>query len=205
MICDVCELVMLTSSLKLFVSLLILLCTAYSYTIEDNVRLKTDLFENYDREVRPPRNHSNALAVFVTYYLQAIIEVDDVRGVFKTFGGIQLMWTDERLMWDPGNYSGMEHIVVNLHRLWSPIVFTFNAVSTAFNSEVGNCPLRVYYNGSIQMINIDVIETSFSPDMTYFPFDRQICSILAAYLSHEVYLINLTNNVDTTFYSENNE
>ena len=181
---------------------------AYSSTIEDNVRLRRDLLANYDSEIRPPRNHSKALVVNVAYYLKAIIEVDDVKSIFKAYGSTVLLWTDERLTWDPQNYSGIEHFVSQMDHIWTPTAYTLNAVSTAFNSDVRNYPLRVYYNGYVAMAYVDVVETSFSSDMTYFPFDKQRCSIqmvLAAYLPEEVYLVNYNDTVDTGVYTENNE
>ena len=181
---------------------------AYTSTIEDNVRLRSNLLANYDSEIRPPRNHSDALVVNVAYYLKAIIEVDDVKSIFKAYGSTALLWIDERLTWDPQNYSGIEHFICQMDHIWTPTAYTLNAVSTAFNSDVRNYPLRVYYNGYVAMAYVDVVETSFSSDMTYFPFDKQRCSIqmvLAAYLPEEVYLVNYNDTVDTGVYTENNE
>ena len=184
------------------------LLDAHSATVEENVRLRKHLFEGYDSEIRPPRNHSHALAVSVAHYLRAIVEVDDVKSIFKTYGATILLWTDERLSWEPQNYSGIEHFVSNMDSIWTPTALTLNAVSTAFNSDVRNYPLRVYYNGSVTMYYVDVMETSFSSDMTYFPFDKQKCRIqmaLAGYLPEEVYLVNYSDTVDTGVFTENNE
>ena len=180
----------------------------YSSIIEDKVRLKADILENYDAEISPALSNSNTVKIHLSYFVKAIIDVDDVKSAFKTFGATVLWWIDQRLAWNPENYSGIDHIVCKAGHFWTPMIYTINAVSTVFDTNVREFPLRLYANGTVQMQHIDVIETSFIADMTYFPFDQQTCSIqmaLAGYYPDEVLLTHETNDVDLTLYAENNE
>ena len=193
-----------------YTGIFIYLCTVpvHSSIIEDKVRLKADLLQNYDPEISPALNHSDTVHIHLSYFAKAIIDVDDVKSAFKTFGATVLWWIDKRLTWNPVNYSGIDHIVCKAKHFWTPVIYTINAVSTVFDTNVREFPLRLYANGTVLMQHIDVVETSFTADMTYFPFDQQTCSIqmaLAGYYPEEVRLTNDKNDVDLRLYSENNE
>ncbi|KAK3102806.1 hypothetical protein FSP39_014052 [Pinctada imbricata] len=175
------------------------------YTILDEERLRTDLFASYDQSIRPPYNISQHLRINVSFFMSAIKDINDAKGTISTLGGFTFSWIDDRLMWNVSEYGGIREIVLQHGQTWLPSVIAMNAASLAF-FEYQDTFLRLQSNGSIGWRFFTHVETSFKPDMTYFPHDTQICSIelsLIGYYPSEVALYNETQDIILDGYQTN--
>ncbi|VDD87124.1 unnamed protein product [Enterobius vermicularis] len=186
-----------------------------SASIEEN-RLLRDLRENYDSVERPVENHKEAVQVKVQVLLQQILEV--VLLLFKITNYIKMYseWKDYKMKWDPAEYGG----ILDLHlpssgdgALWKPDILLFNSAEDTFDNSF---PVNfvVYYTGDILFVPPGIVKSSCNIDITWFPFDEQICclrygswSYATSQLDLHVNSANLSDkdHMDLTYYLENSE
>ena len=88
-------------------------------------------------------------------------------------------WLDEFLRWKPENFSNIRTLRMPSGRLWLPDTFIYN---NAGNQD----GVQTTINGPYAMIRFDglvkypvpmKLRSNCEVDITYFPFDHQICYI----------------------------
>ena len=195
----------------LFLYLGFLLCgySGVECTTADEInRLIQNITGKYNSMIRPPYNNSETLHVQCGFALMSVNEFDAKSGVLDLTGAIMMIWTDDRLSWDPNYYSGITEILLNKQKVWYPKLLGINPAENLV--EMGGDTsflIRTYSTGRMLTSmgeNIKVICTS---DMTYFPFDVQTCEVRFAtwsYLGHEVYLNSSNPQLDLTYYTKSN-
>ena len=162
-------------------SLLLILCEveAYEgYTIGVIDSLIRNLTLNYNTRVRPPIKNSETLYVNVSFMLMSVNEYDAVSGVLDVTGAMALYWTDNRLSWDPDDYSGISEIQLKQSDIWFPRLIVQNQVD-GFKYFAHDSPflVRVFHTGTILFGIGDNVRSSCTSDMTHYPFDIQKCYI----------------------------
>ncbi|CAG2111646.1 unnamed protein product, partial [Medioppia subpectinata] len=68
-------------------------------------RLYDDLLSDYNRLIRPSKNHSYKLTVNIGLKLSQLVDIN---------------WYDYNLMWRPADYGGVDMIHVPAENLWLP-------------------------------------------------------------------------------------
>ena len=155
-------------------------------------RLIDDLKRNYSRYTRPPRNQSETLLVQVEFSLTGIKEFDEVKDEFSVIGTVVVAWTDDRVVWNPRDYGGLETIIVDNNVFWTPSIFLLN--SNVEFEKIGEDPywsVRYYYTGFAVFYPDSLLSAICSADVEKFPWDTQTCSLaftLIGYLRNEVEL-----------------
>ena len=176
-----------------------------AYTIDDEDRLRTNLFQSYNKDIRPPYNQSTALQININFVLTAINDMNDAMGLMTSVGVFDLTWNDDRLVWNSSEYSGLSDILVRGDVVWSPTLFVFNSIDLKSVNR-GNIMSRIYNNGTVDsLIGIKLI-TYYDSQMTYFPFDTQTCKIITyvyGYPTSDVSLHSVSERVPTWSYSDN--
>lgn len=110
-------------------------------------------------------------------------------------GGLILSWNDERLTWNPANYSGVWTLNLPAPQIWSPNLALINSVSENINVKVDNGTVAsVAYNGEVTLIVPRLFSATCSLDLKYFPFDFQNCSFMFVSLG-----IGISPNESVTF------
>ncbi|VDN60641.1 unnamed protein product, partial [Dracunculus medinensis] len=127
-------------------------------------RLLQDLRENYDYFERPVKNSSTALPIKVRLFLNQILDVN---------------WTDYKLIWDPKHYGGISDVRFSGHstapiRIWKPDVLLFNSVAETFDSTFSS-NFIVKHTGEVIQNPPGILKFGCAIDITWFPFDDQIC------------------------------
>ncbi|CAJ0583372.1 unnamed protein product, partial [Mesorhabditis spiculigera] len=183
----------------------------------DEFRLLADLRHNYDAFERPVQNSSDPLVVSVKLYLQQILDVDEKNQVITIVAWIEYTWTDYKLKWDPAEYGGIKDIRIpgTANAIWKHDVLLFNSADENFDSTY---PVNyvVSHDGSIMQVPPGILKVSCKIDITWFPFDDQMCYLKYGSWTYSGNFIDLRisapegkkieeQGIDTSYYVENGE
>ncbi|CAB3400753.1 unnamed protein product [Caenorhabditis bovis] len=183
----------------------------------DEYRLLSDLRHNYDPYERPVANSSEPLVVSVKIYLQQILDVDEKNQVITLVAWIEYQWTDYKLKWDPSEYGSIKDIRIpgNANAIWKPDVLLYNSADENFDSTY---PVNyvVSYTGDVLQVPPGILKLSCKIDITYFPFDDQMCHLKFGSWTYSGNFIDLRINgpegkniseegIDIQYYVQNGE
>ena len=177
-----------------------------SANLTDVQKLFDHAFSGYNHRIFPVIDHNQTVEVAISLRLVSINNFVEMSGELDLTMLFYMTWTDERLMWNPDDYGGKLSILTAMEDIWKPQFFIIQSLGSI--QEVGNISLqpRIWYNGSVSWNTGGVLKVSCSVDVTYFPFDIQICQIMVtgwAYTSDEVNLTLSQNYVSKQFFSAN--
>ncbi|XP_033627625.1 neuronal acetylcholine receptor subunit alpha-3-like [Asterias rubens] len=170
-------------------------------------KLLNMLIENYNFSVRPVKNDSLPLKVYMGLSISQIIDVDERNQVMKTGLWVKQRWHDYRLQWNPANHSNMIVIHIPIGLLWSPDLLLYNNVDDGYKLVLATKAL-VYFNGTVNWNAPAVFYSACTIDVHYFPFDEQDCSMKFGswtYDESKIDLESIGSNVDRQDYWENAE
>ena len=190
-------------------SLLLAIVVPIGCTTQDDIdRLSSDLLKNYNARIRPPYNNSDVLTVHISLILVTIIEYDDVSGVLSVVGSASTLWNDNRLQWNAAKYSGTSMLLLPRSLLWFPPIFVINSADelNIFAADT-SLMVRIFSNGNVLDASANKMKTTCISDMTYFPFDKQTCTIMLGiwnYWNTEAVLECLGSSIDLSYYTPHN-
>ena len=168
----------------------------------DAENILNDVFREYNPEIQPFYNKTMDMSL--SYLLFTLIEFDEVTGILSTVSGIVLNWTDPRLQWDPLQYNGLDYLRVPSTKTWYPELFCLNQADKL--ERIGDDTFGgvVFSDGRIMRILGTLLKTSCDVDMTYFPFDTQVCRLQFSTWGYSSYEIRMTENgISSDFLREN--
>ncbi|KAK0064742.1 neuronal acetylcholine receptor subunit beta-3 [Biomphalaria pfeifferi] len=131
----------------------------------------------YHTEVRPKRNQSEVLEVHFKFYLESLVEVNDVSQDFIVNGFLAMAWYDELVVWDPKDYGGIELVHPLPENIWRPRIVLMNTLGERDIFGDAKAPTNLFYNGYVYYVPGSVFHTSCEMTLVKFPFDVQNCSI----------------------------
>ncbi|KAK3102534.1 hypothetical protein FSP39_012029 [Pinctada imbricata] len=176
----------------------------YAANRTDAAALKTILLTGYDTSIRP--YYDKRLNISVGFFVFSIQDLDEKSGTLTCVGGPYFNWDDPRLTWNPTDYGDLTSITFSTSQIWYPELYLLNPASKMEPIGDSSFFLRSNANGTVWRYLSSIIKTSCDVDMTYFPFDTQICRIkLTAwgYNDDELYLTPAQSSIDMTYYGEN--
>ena len=162
------------------------------------------LFDNYKREILPSLSQTNYVSLMLNLF--SVKEFDEITGTLSTVGGLDVSWHDGRLAWNPQDFGNVSELSVPSSYVWYPDLFFLNPAEkmTAIGEE--SFRTRLHYTGNTYRALGSVWKTTCTADMTRFPFDQHVCSMVfntGGYTPEEVQLTNNGSMVSTAFYTEN--
>lgn len=171
------------------------------------MNLRDLLLTGYDRDIRPPIDQTYAINVSLTLSLVGIQDFDEIMGKFSTIALLVATWEDDRLEWVPSSHNSIASLTVKKKHIWVPEIMLGNPYT---NIDIGRdaFPLHVFPNGTVVWSFGDVMKTFCSVDLTFYPFDVQICALQFAVwgISYkEIKLVNTLSEVAMNFYEGNGE
>ena len=153
---------------------LISISSVVGTTYQDVFAIESELLVNYSTNILPVKTQTDTIYVDLTVYLQSISELNEISGQVTTTMGFSMNWNDSQLTWNPMKYGDVLKITLRASQIWTPDLLLANARMTVEN--VGeNSKLTVNHNGTVTWVFMDVFYTVCDIDVTYFPFDIQIC------------------------------
>uniref|UniRef100_A0A914REC3 Neurotransmitter-gated ion-channel ligand-binding domain-containing protein n=1 Tax=Parascaris equorum TaxID=6256 RepID=A0A914REC3_PAREQ len=145
---------------------------------DDEMRLYNDLLTNYNALERPVSNASEPLVVKMRLFLQQIVDVDEKNQVVQINAWLRFIWKDYKLKWDPEEYGGIKDVRFpgGADQIWRPDILLYNSADENFDSTYKS-NLLVYNSGEVNWIPPGILKFSCRIDITWFPFDDQICGL----------------------------
>ncbi|XP_035301653.1 neuronal acetylcholine receptor subunit beta-3 isoform X1 [Cricetulus griseus] len=150
------------------------------------------LFQGYQKWVRPVLNSSDTIKVYFGLKISQLVDVE---------------WTDQKLRWNPEEYGGINSIKVPSESLWLPDIVLFENADGRFEGSLMTKAI-VRSSGTISWTPPASYKSSCTMDVTFFPFDRQNCSMKFGSWTYDgsmVDLILINENVDRKDFFDNGE
>ncbi|XP_064620948.1 neuronal acetylcholine receptor subunit alpha-10-like [Lineus longissimus] len=175
--------------------------------LSDEQRLLYYIMTNYENSVRPVQNASQTVNIDLGITLNQIFDVDERNQVLTTHIWLDQEWTDEKLTWDKKKFNNIEKIRIPCNKLWLPDIVLYNSADDHTDGYMAALAM-VNNQGRVFWPPIVKLRSTCSIDITYFPFDDQICLLKFgswAYDGTQVDVFNRSNGVDLKNYVSNGE
>ncbi|XP_028605086.1 acetylcholine receptor subunit alpha [Podarcis muralis] len=143
---------------------------------DHETRLVADLFEHYNKVIRPVSNHYESVNVTVGLQLIQLINVDEVNQIVATNVRLKQQWKDVNLKWKPEDYGGVKQIRIASSELWRPDLVLYNNADGDF-AIVQDTKVLLDYTGHITWTPPAIFKSYCEIIVTHFPFDEQNCSM----------------------------
>ncbi|XP_046376323.2 neuronal acetylcholine receptor subunit alpha-10-like [Haliotis rufescens] len=191
--------------LHLTLAILLLATATRGDYSSDEIALLAAIRANTSVDVRPIQN----TVVKSTILLFALNDVNIGSETMSLSGVLVVFWNDPRLTWDPASAGGIQRMVVNTKYIWKPPLVIENDINSAVVLGSDGTPLRVYSNGEVLWSPPISTTSSCSADITYYPYDKQTCSLTLvgwSYTTDEVDLLTDPNSpFDMKYFTNNGE
>ncbi|CCD68494.1 AcetylCholine Receptor [Caenorhabditis elegans] len=161
-------------------------------------KLFTDLLKGYNPLERPVQNSSQPLEVKIKLFLQQILDVDEKNQIVSVNAWLSYTWFDHKLQWEPKKYGGIQDIRFpgSSDHIWKPDVLLYNSAAEDFDSTFKS-NLLTYHTGTVVWIPPGVLKFVCQLDVTWFPFDDQVCEMKFGSWTFHGYAIDLQIDDDT--------
>ncbi|XP_070263502.1 neuronal acetylcholine receptor subunit beta-3 isoform X1 [Myotis yumanensis] len=189
-------------------SLMILAAAAEFRSIaETEDALLRHLFQGYQKWVRPVLNSNDTIKVHFGLKISQLVDVDEKNQLMTTNVWLKQEWTDHKLRWKPDEYGGIHSIKVPSESLWLPDIVLFENADGRFEGSLMTKAI-VKSNGTVTWTPPASYKSSCTMDVTFFPFDRQNCSMKFGSWTYDgamVDLVLMNENVDRKDFFDNGE
>ncbi|WAR00523.1 ACHA7-like protein [Mya arenaria] len=165
-----------------------------------------ELFEGYSPEVLPRCNALDTVQVQLGLAVRQIVELNEPRQILETNTWVRMVWNDCQLTWN-ATETGIKNIAVPYKRVWIPDITLYDNAENALGGLQQYRP-NVYPNGDVYYNFPSVIRSLCKVDVTYFPFDIQVCKLQFGSWSYHGWDLNLTeksSSADTSMFIANGE
>ncbi|KAG8298042.1 hypothetical protein J6590_023296 [Homalodisca vitripennis] len=138
-------------------------------------KLRQALLTNYDVYSRPVSNASQQIQIYIQIQANHV-QLDAKQSVMTVGCMFTLEWYDEKMVWSPDNFDGLNILNLVHHEIWIPELVNFNAVGKGV-SPLGPAAVRVTSNGKVRWSTRSHLQTRCQLDLRQWPWDTQTCSI----------------------------
>ncbi|CAG5133399.1 unnamed protein product, partial [Candidula unifasciata] len=173
----------------------------------DEQRLLKALIWNYDPAVRPVYDARHSVVIKLGITLTQIIDMDEKNQVLTTNIWLDQEWRDEKLEWNLSDYNNISVLRVPCDFIWLPDIVLYNSVEN-HNKGYMKSLAMVHSDGSVFWPPIVRMRSSCKMDITYFPFDDQLCGLILGSWAYDGFQVDVTNrseNVDLSNYVDSGE
>ena len=181
---------------------------ASSQLMSDTQNVLTEVMKDYDKRVRPAVDQSQPVFINVSFSLVAVQEFDEVSEKLSIVGVLNLVWYDNRIRWDPFAHNKTWTVNIPMSEVWTPHLVLTNPINKIKVIGADWIEMKFVYTGVGYVSVGDVIHSKCNVDVTYFPFDTQICDLMFipwGNQAHEVYMVSELDHALTDYFSENGE
>ncbi|XP_052005799.1 neuronal acetylcholine receptor subunit non-alpha-2-like [Xyrauchen texanus] len=169
--------------------------------------LLRDLFQGYQRWVRPVLHANHTVKVRFGLKISQLVDVDEKNQLMTTNVWLWQEWMDYKLRWNPENYGGITFIRVPSESIWLPDIVLYENADGRFEGSLMT-KVIVKYNGMITWTPPASYKSACTMDVTFFPFDRQNCSMKFGSWTYDGNMVNLvlvSQQVDRSDFFDNGE
>ncbi|XP_033728806.1 acetylcholine receptor subunit delta-like [Pecten maximus] len=180
--------------------------STYTYAAENALRNLIFTINSYQIQARP----TGTVEVNITLNIITFNSLDVRNQALTTTGYFRLAWSDRRLDWSnktPYN-SDINAIYSDEDTIWRPPLILENSVNDISVMSDDSIPIRVANDGTLSWTPSGIYTTQCETDVTFYPFDTQVCDISIStwgYTSSEITLNLDLPPVESTYFKENGE
>lgn len=165
--------------MKLFLSILCLLCAVRGYTFANMTKLRKDLITNYEKEFRPGDNQIIPTELSFSFYMRSLKEFKETYGEMGFVGSLGVEWKDVRLAWNPQDYGGnLNQTSVFVQDIWTPYLVLMNPYEESKPILSSGFSCEVWFNGDVSCLPPpNLYEALCIADVRLYPYDSKICTL----------------------------
>ena len=202
---------------KLYLFLILLVSTGNKLgvcSVASSMRqLVDEIKANASSEIRPGLEYDSPLAVNITLHLQAITELNEVKGYITTIGYFDVLWYDDRIFWNPDDYDDINYVPVDSTKVWIPKLIVSNPADQIYAfREISQDVVFTSFGLAIWLPGT-VMKTICYMQIPEYPFDSHTCFIEVASwdglsfsgLQWYITLSSSKKELLTAHYQENSE
>nr|KAG5694689.1 hypothetical protein BaRGS_010015 [Batillaria attramentaria] len=178
---------------------------SYFFSVEQQLMLA--LVGHYENSVRPVYNASDPVDVSLGLTLTQILDLDEKNQVLTTNVWLEAEWYDERLRWNSSDFDGITSIRIPCEKIWLPDIVLYNSVDDYTSGYMPSLAM-VYNDSRVFWGPVIRFRSSCKIDITFFPFDDQICNLKLgswAYNGFQVNVWNRSTTMDLSNFVDNGE
>ncbi|GMR61300.1 hypothetical protein PMAYCL1PPCAC_31495, partial [Pristionchus mayeri] len=158
--------------------------------LEANQRLYINLFKNYLPYQSPYNTGSTGMKtgpgkVFISLQYLHLTQVIEVQMTHNQVFGMELIWRDPRLTWDPASNNNISYIYVRLRDLWMPEMTACESSSFSGLTSERRQKAKVNSTGHVEVFLIGHASFICEFAVQNFPFDQHWCFYCFALPSYE--------------------
>mgnify|MGYP001810434124 CR=1 FL=1 len=136
------------------------------------------LLKAYDATARPVLNHTRTLEILLRMKLYQILELSEKDQTLTTNIWIEQRWHDQHLKWDLAEHADIRTLRIPSQRVWLPDTYIYNSASKDGVQGAILGPYVMLGNDGLVTFPVPMkLKSNCEVDITYFPFDEQICYI----------------------------
>ncbi|XP_026872465.2 neuronal acetylcholine receptor subunit beta-3b isoform X2 [Electrophorus electricus] len=169
--------------------------------------LLRDLFLGYQRWVRPAEQTNSTVKVRFGLKISQLVDVDEKNQLMTTNVWLWQEWEDYKLRWNPEDYGGITFIRVPSESIWLPDIVLYENADGRFEGSLMTKAI-IKYNGAVAWTPPASYKSACTMDVTFFPFDRQNCSMKFGSWTYDgtmVDLVLINPDVDRSDFFVNGE
>ncbi|KAJ8015604.1 hypothetical protein DPEC_G00027840 [Dallia pectoralis] len=165
------------------------------------------LFQGYQRWVRPILRANDTITVRFGLKISQLVDVDEKNQLMTTNVWLWQEWIDYKLRWNPEDYGGITSIRVPSETIWLPDIVLYENADGRFEGSLMTKAI-IRFTGRITWSPPASYKSACTMDVTFFPFDRQNCSMKFGswtYDSNMVDMVLVDDYVDRRDFFDNGE
>lgn len=94
-------------------------------------------------------------------------------------------------MWSPDEFQGIKSLRIPTRLIWTPDTVIFNLDDPNSHKENDHSAAILHFDGLVRYPTLTKLRSSCQIDMTYFPFDNQVCFIKLASYTYNMEAVDL--------------
>ncbi|CAF0776735.1 unnamed protein product [Adineta steineri] len=161
---------------------------------------------SYNRLIRPVKNNSEKLTVYLGLRLTQLLDVDEKNQIMTSNVWLKQEWYDDKLRWDPSNYGGVDVLYIPSQQIWLPDIVLYNNADGNYEVTLMT-KATVYFDGRVIWEPPAIYKSSCTINVEFFPFDIQHCQMKFGswtYSGEQVDLVHINqSNGSTPVYGNN--
>ncbi|XP_060063543.1 neuronal acetylcholine receptor subunit alpha-9-like [Ylistrum balloti] len=164
-------------------------------------------FSTYNLKIFPRNAQTDKVEVDMQFYLVAITQLNELNGYLDLVGYTVLTWTNELLMWN-SSINAMQEVILGQNNFWRPSLVLSNSVESLTEMGDNSYKIRINKDGVCEWQIGVVSKSACSVDVSYYPFDKQVCKISFTpwgYTDTQVRLNTTSTGMNTDLFMPNVE
>ncbi|XP_045180905.2 acetylcholine receptor subunit delta-like [Mercenaria mercenaria] len=147
--------------------------------IKDIKALSDKLMDNYSKYILPSENRHDPFNLAIYVNLEAVGNIDEIEEKLSTVLYLEYEWKDESIHWSLAD-TNVSFITLAWSDVWKPVVRVINPQTDSSNTQYRDRSYETVFfdnEGWAYYTELMTTRTSCEMDMSYYPFDTQICDI----------------------------